>query len=66
MLVAIVLAMVLSASGRAFADPTASQPPAEQARAIVENAIPYRVAATVVRQMTPTVLLALIAVRTCM
>ena len=34
--------------------------PAEQARAIVENAIPYRVAATVVSQMTPTVLLALI------
>jgi hypothetical protein len=34
--------------------------PADQARAIVENAIPYRVAATVVKQMTPTVLLALI------
>ncbi len=34
--------------------------PAEQARAIVENAIPYRVAATVVGQMTPTVLMALI------
>jgi hypothetical protein len=34
--------------------------PAEQARAIVENQIPYRVAATVVRQMTPTVLAALI------
>jgi len=34
--------------------------PAEQARAIVENAIPYRVASTVVHQMTPTVLLALI------
>src|SRR5581483_4687688 len=34
--------------------------PADQARAIVEHAIPYRVAATVVRQMTPTVLLALI------
>ncbi|HEY7313843.1 MAG TPA: hypothetical protein VH643_31120 [Gemmataceae bacterium] len=34
--------------------------PAEQARAIVEHQIPYRVAATVVRQMTPTVLLALI------
>lgn len=34
--------------------------PAEQARAIVENAIPYRVASTVVKQMTPTVLLALI------
>jgi len=34
--------------------------PAEQARAIVENAIPYRVASSVVKQMTPTVLLALI------
>jgi hypothetical protein len=34
--------------------------PAEQARAIVENAIPYRVASTVVKQMTPTVLLALV------
>lgn len=34
--------------------------PAEQARAIIEHQIPYRVAATVVRQMTPTVLLALI------
>jgi hypothetical protein len=34
--------------------------PAEQARAIVENQIPYRVAATVIRQMTPTVLAALI------
>ncbi len=34
--------------------------PAEQAQAIIDNAIPYRVAATVVRQMTPTVLLALI------
>jgi hypothetical protein len=34
--------------------------PAEQARAIVEHQIPYRVAATVVRQMTPAVLLALI------
>ena len=30
--------------------------PAEQARAIVEHQIPYRVAATVVRQMTPAVL----------
>jgi hypothetical protein len=35
--------------------------PAEQARAIVENAIPYRVAATVITQMTPTVLLALVS-----
>jgi hypothetical protein len=34
--------------------------PAEQARAIVENAIPYRVAASVVKQMTPAVLMALI------
>ncbi len=34
--------------------------PAEQARAIVEHRIPYRVAATVVQQMTPTVLAALI------
>jgi hypothetical protein len=36
--------------------------PAEQARAIVTHRIPYRVAATVVRQMTPTVLLALVEV----
>jgi hypothetical protein len=34
--------------------------PAEQARAIVEHRIPYRVAASVVKQMTPTVLVALI------
>src|SRR5689334_21670123 len=34
--------------------------PEAQARAIVENAIPYRVAAAVVKQMTPTVLAALI------
>src|SRR5262249_53950974 len=34
--------------------------PAEQARAIVAHQIPYRVAATVITQMTPTVLLALI------
>jgi hypothetical protein len=34
--------------------------PAEQAQAIVDNAIPYRVAATVIKQMTPTVLLALV------
>jgi hypothetical protein len=34
--------------------------PVEQARAIVEHRIPYRVAATVVKQMTPTVLLALV------
>jgi hypothetical protein len=36
--------------------------PAEQARAIIENRIPYRVAVTVVQKMTPTVLLALIDV----
>ncbi len=34
--------------------------PAEQARAIAEHKIPYRVAASVIRQMTPTVLVALI------
>ncbi len=34
--------------------------PAEQARAIVEHKLPYRVAASVVRQMTPAVLAALI------
>jgi hypothetical protein len=34
--------------------------PAEQARAIVDNAIPYRVASTVVARMTPAVLLALV------
>jgi hypothetical protein len=34
--------------------------PVDQARAIVEHRIPYRVAATVIKQMTPTVLLALI------
>jgi hypothetical protein len=34
--------------------------PAEQARAIVEHQLPYRVAATVIRQMTPTVLAALV------
>ncbi len=34
--------------------------PAEQARAIVENQIPYRVAVSVIKQMTPTVLVALI------
>jgi hypothetical protein len=36
--------------------------PVEQARTIIEHHIPYRVAATVVRQMTPTVLLALVEV----
>ena len=34
--------------------------PAQQAAAIIENRIPYRVASTVIKQMTPTVLLALI------
>jgi hypothetical protein len=34
--------------------------PAEQAAAIIEHRIPYRVAATVVQQMTPTVLFALV------
>ncbi len=34
--------------------------PSEQAQAIIDNAIPYRVASTVVKQMTPTVMLALI------
>jgi hypothetical protein len=38
----------------------AATSPAEQAAAIVENRIPYRVAATVVHQMTPSVLAALI------
>jgi hypothetical protein len=37
-----------------------AEQPADQARAIVEHAIPYRVAATVIKQMTPTVLFALI------
>jgi hypothetical protein len=37
-----------------------SEDPADQARAIIEHAIPYRVASTVVKQMSPTVLLALI------
>jgi hypothetical protein len=36
--------------------------PVEQAEAIIEHRIPYRVAVTVVQQMTPTVLLALIEV----
>jgi hypothetical protein len=45
---------------RALKDLAKAETPAEQARAIVEHRIPYRVAATVVTQMTPTVLLALI------
>jgi hypothetical protein len=36
--------------------------PADQARAILTHRIPYRVAATVAQQMTPTVLLALVEV----
>lgn len=36
--------------------------PAEQAKAIIDNKIPYRIASTVVSAMTPTVLLALIEV----
>lgn len=36
--------------------------PAEQAKAIIDNKIPYRIASTVVTAMTPTVLLALIEV----
>jgi len=36
--------------------------PVEQAREIIANRIPYRVAVTVVQQLTPTVLLALIEV----
>ena len=50
------------ADGRVFAlkELARATTPAEQARAIVEHRIPYRVAATVVRQMTPTVLLALV------
>ncbi len=35
--------------------------PAAQAQAIVDNKIPYRVASTVIKQMTPTVLVALIS-----
>jgi hypothetical protein len=36
--------------------------PVEQARMIIDHRVPYRVAATVVQQMTPTVMLALIDV----
>jgi len=50
------------ADSRLFALRTLAQAsePIEQARAIIEHRIPYRVAATVIKQMTPTVLLALI------
>jgi len=37
-----------------------AESPADQARAIVDHGIPYRVAASVVKQMTPVVLVALI------
>ena len=39
---------------------TKADSPAAQAQAIVENKIPYRVASTVIKQMTPAVLVALI------
>jgi hypothetical protein len=50
------------ADSRVFAlkELTKASSPVEQARAIVEHQIPYRVAATVIQQMTPTVLAALI------
>lgn len=37
-----------------------AEQPADQARAVIEHKIPYRVASTVIKQMTPTVLVALI------
>ncbi len=37
-----------------------AESPVDQAKAIVEHKVPYRVAATVIKRMTPTVLLALI------
>jgi hypothetical protein len=50
------------ADSRIFAlrELAAADSPAQQASAIVQHRIPYRVAATVIRQMTPTVLVALI------
>jgi len=50
------------ADGRVFALKVLAKAstPDEQAQAIVEHAIPYRVAATVVQQMTPPVLAALV------
>jgi hypothetical protein len=39
-----------------------AETPAEQARIIVENKVPYRMASTIVTAMTPTVLLALVEV----
>jgi len=41
---------------------TKAKNPVDQARAIIENRIPYRVASTVISNMTPTVILALIEV----
>ncbi|HEU5370740.1 MAG TPA: hypothetical protein VFU69_19860 [Ktedonobacterales bacterium] len=41
-----------------------AESPAEQARAIAEHRIPYRVAASLIREMTPMVLVALIDVMT--
>lgn len=38
--------------------------PAEQARLIVENKIPYKIASTVVKNMTPTALVAIVSVMT--
>ncbi len=46
----------------ALKDLARAQTPAQQAQTIIQHRIPYRVAATVVQQMTPTVLLALIGV----
>jgi hypothetical protein len=50
------------ADSRLFAlrELTQATTPAEQARAIVEQRIPYRVATTVIKALTPTVLLALV------
>lgn len=41
-----------------------AETPAEQARALVEHRIPYRVATSLVKQMSPTVLAALVEVMT--
>jgi hypothetical protein len=46
----------------ALKDLARAKSPAQQAKSIIEHRVPYRVAATVVQQMTPTVLLALIEV----
>jgi hypothetical protein len=46
----------------ALKDLARAKSPIEQARTIIEHRIPYRVAATVVQQLTPSVLLALIEV----